>query len=98
MSSTFILMGLLVLAGFALGLLVGWLAWTSGRGDRHRSGRRAVELRPMTRGLPDWEVEHDEDAVPWRAIEHDGGDADPTVVLGPHLDGDLSKPVGPDPA
>ncbi len=57
MSSTFILMGLLVLAAFALGVLVGWLLGTSAGGSGDQPVRRPVRLRPMTRGLPDWDVE-----------------------------------------
>jgi len=89
MSSTFILMGLLVLAAFALGVLVGWLLGTSTGVSGDQLGRRPVRLRPMTRGLPDWDVEQTanrSNGVEWSAAE--SGEADDeavetTMVLGP---------------
>ncbi len=94
MSSTFILMGLLVLAAFALGVLVGWLLGTSTAVSGDLSVRRPVRLRPMTRGLPDWDVEQiakHSNGVEWSAA--DSGEVDDeavetTMVLGPLSNGD----------
>lgn len=90
MSSVFVELGLLVLAAFALGLLVGWLAWASG-------SRRDGERRPATVGgadptgdesLPRWQGR----AAPAERPRRDPGshrqrladpDPDPTVVAGP---------------
>lgn len=103
MSRTFILMGLLVLAAFALGLFVGWLIWTSPGADGSRSGRRPVRLRPMTSGLPDWEVEEETDrpsGVEWTAIGRDDLDPDPDSDPDPDPDGSGAggSPAGGDEA
>jgi len=98
MSSTFILMGLLVLAAFALGVLVGWLLGTSAGASGDQLTRRPVRLRPMTRGLPDWDIEQTANhpkGVEWTAA--DPGEADDeavetTMVLGPLSNGDSTRP------
>ncbi len=81
MSSVFVELGLLVLAAFALGLLVGWLAWASG-------SRRDGERRPATVGgadptgdesLPRWQGR----ATPAERPRLVDPDPDPTVVAGP---------------
>ncbi len=92
MSSAFATMGLLVLAGFALGLVVGWLTWRSGASPvsdpESTPPRTQVQHRPMTQGLPDWQgrqlpAGEGGLAEPRSSSGRRSETADPTVVIGP---------------
>ena len=85
---------LLVIAGFALGLVVGRLAWTSTRSEG--DGTPRPDRRPTTTGLPQWQVRrvrptsagspHHE---PWSRVT---GEAASTVFIGPQIDGRRPDP------
>ena len=85
MSSTFIELGALVLAAFALGLLVGWMAW--GNGVRRDADRRSARDRtgsPSDDDLPRWRAHRlpsDRDLP--RASRRRLAKKEPTVVVGP---------------
>lgn len=94
MSSDFVELGLLVTAAFALGLFVGWLAWSSApRRSADVSPAHTSDDRPAKNpGLPEWQIERiptnlESSKAPWSQATQ----AEPTVRVGPRGSNDVPE-------
>ncbi len=97
MSSVFVEVGILVLAAFALGVMVGWLAFGGGQSakpdltSRTDANTNAGEAGPTMDGLPQWRGQSLPSDARSRRPRPIGrrapGQADRTVVVRPRGEG-----------